>query len=169
MAKINDVLKNMTLFVDGRGYAGKVEEVTLPKLTLKTEEVRAGGMDAPIEIEMGTEKLECSFSLFSFSAEILKLWGLAPGNEKPLTIKGSLLNEDGKEKPVTLNLRGMLKEADAGSWKPGDMAKLKGTVALRYYKLTHDNEVIHEVDVVNMIRKVNGVDQLAAQRANLGL
>ena len=36
------VLKNMNLFVDGRGYAGRVDEIQLPKLTLKTEEHRAG-------------------------------------------------------------------------------------------------------------------------------
>ena len=28
---------------------------------------------------------------------------------------------------------------------------------------------IHEIDVVNMVRVVNGVDQLAAQRAALGI
>ena len=42
------VLKNMNLFVDGRGYAGRVDEIELPKLTLKTEEHRAGGMDVPV-------------------------------------------------------------------------------------------------------------------------
>ena len=39
------VLKNMNLFVDGRGYAGRIDEIQLPKLTLKTEEHRAIGMD----------------------------------------------------------------------------------------------------------------------------
>ena len=34
------VLKNMNLFVDGRGYAGRIDEIQLPKLTLKTEEAK---------------------------------------------------------------------------------------------------------------------------------
>ena len=34
---IVDQLKNMNLFVDGRGYAGKAMEVNLPKLTVKME------------------------------------------------------------------------------------------------------------------------------------
>ena len=55
MAKI---LKNFNLFVDGRGYAGKAEEVTPPKLTIKTEEFRGGGMDVPAAVDMGMEKLE---------------------------------------------------------------------------------------------------------------
>ena len=41
------LLKNINLFIDGRGYAGKVDEFDPPKLTIKTEEFRAGGMDAP--------------------------------------------------------------------------------------------------------------------------
>ena len=50
-----DVRKNFNLFVDGKGFAGQIEEFTPPKLTLKTEEFRAAGMDAPIELTMGLE------------------------------------------------------------------------------------------------------------------
>ena len=35
---IPEILKNFNLFIDGRGHAGKVLEVTPPKLTIKTEE-----------------------------------------------------------------------------------------------------------------------------------
>lgn len=47
MAIVN-ILRNVNVFVDGRGYAGRAQEVTLPKLAVKTEEHRAGGLDAPI-------------------------------------------------------------------------------------------------------------------------
>lgn len=166
---LDGILKNMNLFVDGRGLAGNIEEITLPKLTSKTEEFRNGGMDAPVEVEMGMEKLEMDYSLTSFDKDTLKLFGLAPGNLKPLTIRASLSSEDGNEVPVIINVRGMIKEVDAGSWKAGDKATLKQSVAIRYYKLTIGGEVIHEIDVPNMIRIINGVDQLSTQRANLGL
>ena len=52
------ILKNFNLFVDGRGYAGRVDEITLPKLTIKTEEFQGAGMSAPVEIDLGMEKLE---------------------------------------------------------------------------------------------------------------
>jgi UDP-N-acetylmuramoyl-L-alanyl-D-glutamate--2,6-diaminopimelate ligase len=60
------ILKNFNVFVDGRGYAGKIDEITLPKLTIKTEEYRAGGMDIPVSIDMGMEKLEADtpYSIF---------------------------------------------------------------------------------------------------------
>ena len=74
-----DVRKNMNLFVDGRGYAGQVEEFNAPKLTLKTEEFRAGGMDAPIELTMGMEKLECDFSLVAYDQKVLVAFGVKEG------------------------------------------------------------------------------------------
>jgi P2 family phage contractile tail tube protein len=166
---LEDILKNMNLFVDGRGQAGNIEEITLPKLTSKTEEFRNGGMDAPVEVEMGMEKLEMDFTLTRFDKEVLKLFGLAPGNTKALTVRGVLVSEDGTKTPAIINCQGMLKEADAGSWKPGDKTALKLAVALRYYKLTINGEVVHEIDVPNMIRIIGGVDQLAADRAILGL
>lgn len=166
---ITDIMKNMSLFIDGRGYAGKADEVVPPKLTIKTEEYRAGGMDAPIELDMGMEKLEAEFTLSSFDKDVLKLFGLAAGNLVPMTLRGALESEDGTVTPVTMNLRGQIRELDMGTWKPGEKNALKIAVAVRYYKLTHGEEVIHEIDVENMIRTINGVDQMAPQRTALGL
>ncbi|BGI52444.1 MAG: hypothetical protein HamCj_07970 [Candidatus Hamiltonella defensa (Ceratovacuna japonica)] len=64
-------LKNMNLYIDGKGYAGVIEEITLPKLTLKSEEFRGGGMDAPIKIDMGMEHLETGFTLKVFDKSTL--------------------------------------------------------------------------------------------------
>lgn len=166
---LDDVLKNMALFVDGRGYAGNVEELTLPKLSLKTEEFRNGGMDAPIEIEMGMEKLECEFTLTRFDRNVLKLFGLAAGQLVPLTVRGALVSDNGLQTAVVVNLYGIVRELDPGNWKPAEKATLKLSMALRYYRMTHGGEVVHEIDIPNMIRIIGGVDQLAAMRVALGL
>ena len=166
---LDEILKNMSLFVDGRGYAGNVEEVSLPKLALKTEEFKGGGMDAPMEIDMGMEKLECEFTLTKFDRDVLKLFGLSPGRVTPLTMRGHIESEDGSFGAVIVNLRGKVREIDFGNWKPGDKATIKVSVALSYYKLTHSGEVLHEIDVAGMKRIIGGIDQLAATRASLGL
>ncbi|MGI1678975.1 MAG: phage major tail tube protein [Cellvibrionaceae bacterium] len=159
----------MALFVDGRGFAGNVEELTLPKLTLKTEEFRNGGMDAPIEVEMGMEKLESEFTLTRFDKNVLKLFGLAPGQLTPLTIRGAVISDDGTQTAVVVNLQGIVREMDPGNWKPGEKATLKIMMALRYYKLTHGGDVVHEIDIPNMVRTIGGVDQLSAVRSALGI
>ncbi len=166
---LDDVLKNMSLFVNTRGYAGNVEELVLPKLTLKTEEFRNGGMDAPMEVELGMEKLECEFTLTKFDREALRLFGVLDGQPIPLTVRGAVVSDNGTTVPVIVNLQGFIRELDFGSWKAGDKATLKFMVSLRYYKLTHGGEVLHEIDIPNMVRTINGVDQLASQRAALGV
>lgn len=164
-----DILRNVNLFVDGRGHAGAVQMVQLPKLAVKTEEHRAGGMDAPIEIDMGLEKLEATWSMDSVDATMLRRWGLAPNNLTPCVFRGALQSEDATVKAVAATCRGVLREVDWGDWKPGEKATLKCTMAVRRYRLEIDGETIHDIDVLNMIRIVDGVDQLAAQRAALGI
>lgn len=68
-----NIRKNLNLFVDGRGYAGQIEEFNAPKLALTTEEFRGGGMQGPVEITMGMEKMETDFSLISYDADVLSL------------------------------------------------------------------------------------------------
>jgi P2 family phage contractile tail tube protein len=164
------ILKNFAVFVDGRGYAGKVEEITLPKLTIKTEEYRAGGMDVPIAIDMGMEKLETDMTFSDYDQELFKLFGIISGNLVALTLRGALQEPDKTEAiPVVLHLRGTIRELDFGTWKAAEKATLKMAMDLRAYKLTYNNVDAIEIDAENMIRKINGTDQLATFRTALGL
>lgn len=165
----SDVRKNLNLFVDGRGFAGQVEEFNAPKLAIKVEEFRAGGMNAPIDLDMGQEKMECDFSLIKYSKDVLSLFGLAPGNTVPLVVREALESFDGTATPVVHTIRGKIKEIDPGTSKSGEKSSLKITMTLTYYKLQHGSTVAQEIDVVNMVHMINGVDRLAAQRAALGM
>lgn len=162
------ILKNFNLFVDGRGYAGRAEEVSPPKLALKTEEFRGGGMDAPAVIDLGMEKLEASFSLVEYDSEILKQFGLVSGNSVQITLRGALV-DDNTTTPMVIGLRGMFTELDMGKFKAGDKATLQCSVACRYYSLEIDGQNIVEIDVDNMVRKIDGQDVLADIRSALGM
>ena len=160
------ILKNFNVYVDGRGYAGRVDEITLPKLTIKTDEYQGAGMSAPVEIDLGMEKLEMDMTFSEYDQELFKLFGLTNGSEFALTIRGALQGS-GDTSPVVINVRGYFKEMDFDSWKPAEKASLKCSVACNYYKLTIDGAELIEVDPVNMIRNVNGVDQLSELRQAL--
>jgi len=167
---IASVLKDCNLFVVGKGYAGKVDEINLPKLTIKMDEYRAGGMDAPTEIDMGMEKLESDFTLGEFDADVLKLFGVQIGSAQSFRAMGSITNpSDGTASPVVVLLRGRVKESDMGTWKPGEAAKHKVTLSVNYYKYTQGGIDLVEIDVEGMKRIINGVDQLAQTRVNLGI
>jgi len=74
---VPQTLYNMNAHIDGLSFNGEITSLTLPKLTLKTEEHRAGGMDAPVEMDQGMEKLESSFAGKGARPEIMKFYGLA--------------------------------------------------------------------------------------------
>ncbi|OBZ25505.1 phage major tail tube protein [Pseudomonas protegens] len=169
MAMIPETLANMNLFVDGISFQGDVPSLTLPKLTLKTEEHRVGGMDVPVELDMGMEKQEAGFTTTGVRRESLKMFGLADGSGFNGVFRGAFKGLKGKVTPVIVTLRGLLKEVDMGDWKSGDKAEVKHNVALTYYKLEADGRLIYEIDALGMKRVINGVDQLAAQRSALGL
>lgn len=166
---IAKVRKDINLFIDGRGYAGKVTEFDPPKLTVKTEEYRAGGMDAPVEVDMGMEKLGAMLTLADIDAGSLKLFGISKGARTPMTLRGGQQGRGGKVEPLAHFLRGRVKEVDWGTWKPGELSPVKLTVALDYYKFELDGKTVHEIDVEGMIRIVDGVDQLEEMRKALGL
>lgn len=169
MSAARDVRKNFNLFFDGKGYAGQIEEFTAPKLMLKTEEFRAGGMDAPVELTMGLEKLESSFSLLAMDRDVLSKFSVTEGALVAVTAREALESFDGTVTPVVHAMRGKIKEIDVGAMKPGDKASIKISMALTYYKLTHGKSNVVEIDVENMVRVINGVDTMAKQRAALGL
>jgi hypothetical protein len=168
MAQLPRILKNFSLFVDGRGLAGIIDTLTLPTITVKMEEVRAGGMDAPVEHDMGMEKLEASFVLQEYNPEVIKLVGLS-AQDKQLTARGAMRRDGEDVVPVVVNMTGGLKQLETGDWKAGDMSNPTFSIALRYYKLTIGGQELIEIDKVNMIRKVGGQDQLQSIRQALGV
>ena len=164
---MKDILAIFALTVDGRGLHGDVEDFTPPPLKLKMEEMKNGGMDMAVKIEMGMEAMTASFTLTKYDANIRSLFG-ASGIS--FTGRGSLRSVDSTvEKPVLINLRGTLSELDSGAWKSGEMAKLKCTIECSYYKETVDGSVITEIDPRNMVRIIGGEDQIESRRRNLAI
>lgn len=164
-----DIRKNFNAFVDGRGYAGQVDEFNAPKLTLQTEEFRAGGMDVPIDVTMGMEKMVTDFSLMAYDRKMLGHFGVTEGARIPLVLRESLESFDGTITSVVHTMRGKITELDPGTSKPGSLPLLKVSMSLTYYKMQHGDQVVHEIDAENMVRIINGVDILAAARNALGI
>ena len=170
MAQMPRILKNFNLFVDGVGYAGLVETLSVPVLTIKSEEFRAGGMDIPMEIDMGQEKLEANFALAEYSPATSGLFGtqqVAEGTQ--LTARGAMQRDGEAAIPILINMTGRIYTLDPGEWKAGDRSMLTHRVALAFYRETIDGTVVHEIDVVNMKRIINGVDQMATIRTAIGV
>ena len=169
MATASNILKNFNLYVDGRGFAGVCDELQLPTLGLVVEDFRAGGMDASVAVEMGQEKLEASFVLSGYEENVLNLWGIGQGTTVPLVARGALESLDGAVTPVVVYMTGTIRSMEPGAWTAGEKSTISFTMDLRSYKYTQAGRTINDIDVPNMVRIVNGVDRLAAQRNAIGI
>lgn len=165
----NKVLKNFTLSLDGYGFAGDLDEVQLPALTIKEEDFRAGGMDAPVTLDMGMEKLESTFTTSKMCADTLVTFGVAEGSAIACTVRAALEDLDGTVTPVTVTMRGRVSSLEPSAWSPGSKATMQYKLSLQYYKYDLGGATLHEIDVLNMTRVINGVDRLEAVRSALGV
>lgn len=75
----------------------------------------------------------------------------------------------GEVQAVELVVRGRHKEVDSGEWKTGESSTTKVSSTNSYAKLTINGEVLYEVDLVNMVEIVDGVDLMEEHRNALGL
>lgn len=164
-------LKNLNVYADGNSLMGVIEEVALPKLARKMETFQGGGMVAPVDIDIGLEKLELSLTCGGgYVLEILKQFGLGKANGALIRYAGAYQRDDtGDVAAVEIVTRGRYSEIDFGSAKVGDKSTVKANVSLSYYKLVIDGTVIIEVDALAFIYIVNGVDMLDKQRKAIGL
>jgi len=166
--KRRETRKNFNLFVDGVGKAGVVEEFVTPDIASKTEEFRAGGLNAPIEIELGMEKMEASMMLHEHTKENAASMGLLDGQNIGFTLRGVIDTGEAK-KPNIITMRGRVKKKHSSTWKAGESPGHKFDIALEYFKETIDGQVEIEIDILNHKAIFNGVDKLEEERAILGI
>lgn len=163
-------IKNFATFVDGVSYAGEMPEVTLPKLTRKMDDYRSGGMNAPVKADFGMDGMEAELTAAGYMSDLFKSWGTLRHDGVMLRFSGALQADDGENvDALEIVMRGRFSEIDPGSAKAGEATAIKYKAALSYYKLTINGETLIEIDAVNMVEMVNGVDRLAEVRAALGI
>lgn len=163
-------LKAFVAYVDGIGYAGECEEATLPKLTRKMEEYRSGGMDAPVEIDLGMDKLSMELTMGEAIPALLSRFGAPNVDSVKIRLMGSTETDDTNNIiPVEVVVGGRFSEIDAGNWKAGDSSQTKYSCSVSYFKYVAGNKDLIEIDAPKMILKVDGVDIYAERRKACGM
>ena len=163
-------LKNFNVFYNGDNYIGLCAEVELPKLTRKTEDLRAGGMLGTVKVDLGMEGLEINHTYAGFMVDIYRQFGIPEADGVLMRFAGAYQRDDtGAVDAVEIVVRGRHSELDPGSAKAGDDSEFKVKSDLTYYKLTVNGEDIVEIDLVNMVEVVDGKDRQADIRAGIGI
>lgn len=163
-------LKYLNVFVEGVGSPGEVTSVKLPNLKKKTEEFRGGGMSGPVKVVNGHEGIDLEAEYGGYMIEAVKQMGVTRVDGLGIRFVGSYQRPDASgADTVEVVVRGFHEELDRGDSKIGDDTKFTVKTACSYYKEIINGEVAYEVDLLNMVWTVDGVDLLAEHRANIGV
>ncbi|MBK1711296.1 phage major tail tube protein [Rubrivivax gelatinosus] len=163
-------LKNFVLFHAGTSFLGEIPEVVPPKLSRKTEDYRAGGMGGAVKLDQGLEAMEMEWTAAGYLRGVFAQFGVLKHDGVQLRFAGALEAGDSDTvTPVEIVVRGRHTEIDFGTAKAGDNTEIKVKTAISYYRLTLNGEVLIEIDLVNMIENVGGVDRMAAVKSALGV
>lgn len=162
-------LKNFRLYNDGNNYQGIVGEFTQPKIALQMEEWRGGGMLGPVKIDMGLQAMEAEFTNGGLVKQVMRQFGSTRVDGVLLRLVGAYQSDDtGNVDQVELVMRGRLEELDMGNAKAGEDTEHKVKVPLAYYKISINGRVEIEIDMLNSVFVVDGVDRYAQIRNALG-
>ena len=176
MANVASQFKALNLYidrVDGRGradYAGRIEEFHPAELQISTREYQAGGMDMPVLLDMGMEPLVARAVINGYEETTFHQFGLADARAANMEARGGLRDYGGEEHTLIFNMRGNVIAIGMNRiMGRGDIPKTMVVIALNYYKILYDGNPLIEIEAEGMVRKINGVDQLAGLRQAIGL
>lgn len=158
-------LVDQNLYGDGNSWKGEVAEVTIPKLVIKMEDWRGGGMLGPVPVDMGLDKIEFEFKAGGLLLDPLRQFGATTIDAAQLRFAGAYRNQQsGANSFMEIVARGRYAEVDFGTQKPGDDTETTYKMGCSYYKLIRDNTVLLEIDLIAGIFIVFGVDRYAEIR-----
>ena len=162
-------LRDFNVFFEGGSWIGVCTEIELPKLTKKMEDFYTG--NGAVKLEMGNEALEATVTLDGAERELFDSYGVCDVAGLALRFAGAHETQDAtcQTDRYEIVLRGRLQEIDSGTAKKGEGHQYKFIFAASYYKLMQNGNDVIEIDHVNYIERVNGVDRLAAKRAAIGI
>lgn len=166
MAALNTI-RGAELSIEGRGYMGTVDEVTLPALNMQVGEHRAMGYDAPMPVDQGMEMLTSQFTISGPDLALVRLFG------KDITARLSVVLEGQQtalKALVVAVMGGKMTSTDFQAWTfAGELSPMVATMTLNYYQLSIDGVVVCEIDVPGGVRAIDGFDALSEVRGLLGV
>lgn len=162
-------ITNGTAYLNGNKLAGKLDELELPSIKMKMEDISALGIFGDTEIPVGMEKLEAKFKWNSIYREN---WNdESPMKACRMIVKSEMVANGAQGRinttRVTTTISGIFKEFPLGSIKPGAKQDgLEHVMAVTYLKLEVGKETVYEIDVYNNIFRQGGKDLLESFKSN---
>lgn len=164
-------ITNANIYIDGVGLLGRAEEIEVAQPKQKMVDHKGLGMAGTAEFWAGVDKLESKIKWASLYPEVLSIAD-SPFVSHSFQVRGSLeqYTSQGRsaELPVVYLMTGIFKDPGAISFQHHEGVATTSTITVYHSELYIAGSQIHLYDVLANIYVVNGVDQLAQFRSNLG-
>lgn len=155
-------LVNINSYADGEGFLGVIGEFEQPKLAIATEDWRGGGMVGSVKLDKGVEPMEATLTFGGHEKSLVRKFGSTSVEGVRLRLVAAYRADDGTPaQAVEIYIGGRFTEIDFGKDKPGEMTEHKYTAPLSYYRRVVDGRTEVEIDMIQGIFMVNGVDRYA--------
>lgn len=165
-------MKNFMVYLDGDTLLGTAN-IDLPSLDALIEKVKGAGIAGEVEASVigHYDILTLGISWRTITANAIAL--VAP-KAHALDFRGSQQTYDTSagtygSVPVKIIVRATPKKTALGKMVVAGQTDTKNEFEVTYIKIYIDGNEVLELDKYNFIFSVNGVDYLAATRADLGL
>ena len=128
------LVRRWAAWIDGFGMVGRMKEYSPPALEATTEDFQAGDMDMPVPVETGMAAMSASVSIFGVDPTSLALFGLQTKKKATLTVRTTLLDDNGKEHEMAEVLTGMVTKIEQDSRDTGSQMDKSQKMT---FKLSH--------------------------------
>jgi P2 family phage contractile tail tube protein len=164
-------ITNANIYMDGVGLLGRAEAIQVAQPHHRMVDHKGLGMAGTAEFWAGVEKLEAKIKWASLYAEALTAVG-SPFLSHSFQVRGSVeqYTSQGRnaELPVVYLMTGIFKDAGGFFFRQHENVDTTSVIAVYHSELYLGGAQIHLYDVLANIYIVNGVDQLARFKTNLG-
>ena len=166
MGNIVQQCKQIHAILNGESLFGNIDEINVPDLELQTEEVRPN-TDGIVDVEMGLAKLDVELKVRGIQPGVQRAFGSAAGNPNTrLEVRAALEDYDAEVVQGSWNFVGLAKMLATDPLQGrSELAMTTLTINCNFYEHFFDGEELHYIDIMNDIRRIDGVDRLAAIRA----
>lgn len=163
-------LKDFVVHGEGEAFIGESKTFTRPPLEMEGEDYRGSGMIAPIKLFNGLQALEVEHTYGGEIPALNRSFAAHALDASQLRFTGAYQHGvDQAYDHVEITVRGRTYAVDPGSDEIGGDSEATYKTACVYYKQVRNGVVEFEIDILNKVFLVGGIDRLAEERQILGL
>lgn len=170
--KIPERLNDFRVYRNGSNLAG-VADIQLPSFDAMTETVRGAGIAGEYEsANIGHfQSMKLTLNWRALNIDFLSLAAPVSASYDCRGVNQVLDSSTSQYKlePVRVVVRGMVTKNDPGKMEKNSPSDSSTEIEVTYIKMETEGRTIVELDKLNYIYIVNGVDYLAEARKGLGL